>query len=491
MGFHKYANAQMITPSIQMDRWEDIRSTALQARTKVASNIVLRNFNPQDYLLSHCTIVASVDTENAGLPLGRQMVDGVQIDRQYDDYIVTANTQDLINRNFDCWERKLLLATYSTFVGAQNYLEHLQLPEMSKGKIVDAAARDIGKSVYIDILVATERKHKPLIRSIISREVQTLSMGCTVSETTCTKCGNVAEDETQLCNHIRFQKGQWYIDAKGIRRKIAELCGHVKKPKSCKFIEASWVAHPAFTGAVLRNILTDEEQAMLGNRIQIAMSMPHHQPPSNAMMRAARLLKGAEFSEEQQFPGTEESQAPAPAQEEDPMEGAVKEIADLIREKALSRVRGEMSKSENRSNPSENQNNTLIREASENRSAWLAVSRMIESSVSSPIQGKRILLGLMLHKTGGWKAVQARATFSGPEMLTISRMVDRITKTPRTAGEDRIYSTVQAVGGLGAYQNVQTYLAACRRVVGRNLNGTEIDALVAKGRIYDLGIVGS
>ncbi len=235
-----------------------------------------------------------MDTANVGLPLGRQAVEGFQIDRRYNDYFITPETGKFINANHDAWERKLLLSSFRSFVGGQNYVEHLQIPELSKGRIIDAAARDIGDSIYVDILVATERRHKPLVAAIESEELQTLSMGCSVLHTTCTKCGNVAEDEAQLCRHIRYMKGNMFVDGLGRARKIAELCGHWSDPNSVKFIEASWVANPAFKGAVLRNILTPDEYETYGERIQLAFSMPnrvieHH----SQALRPIRFSTGA------------------------------------------------------------------------------------------------------------------------------------------------------------------------------------------------------
>ena len=253
MARFKYANSTVYKPSIRGEEWEAVRHAALSPapdfRQKTAK-VILQEYEPKDFLLTHCTIIASVDTEAVNQPLGRQMIDGFQIDRKYADYYVTPQSSKFVNNNNDCWERKLLLACFKTFIGAENYVEHIQIPELSKGKILDAAARNIGDSLYVDILIATNRRHKPLIEAITSGKISTLSMGCSVEFTTCTKCGNVAEDETHLCPHIRYFKGSEFVDELGQKRKIAELCGHIdSEPGSVKFIEASWVANPAFTGA--------------------------------------------------------------------------------------------------------------------------------------------------------------------------------------------------------------------------------------------------
>jgi hypothetical protein len=91
-----------------------------------------------------------------------------------------------------------------------------------------------------------------------------------------------------------------------------------------------------------------------------------------------------------------------------------------------------------------------------------------------------MILGLLLYKNGGWKAVQA-AAFKGTEILAVSRLLDRFNRIPKMAGETRVYRTVVAVGGVDPYENEEGYLAACRRVIGREITGT------AKGRLYDLG----
>lgn len=512
MAFLKYAHAKVIKPAISMAGWDDLRTKSLSMgsafENRAATSRVLSKFQPDQFLLSHCTIIASVDTEQANLPLGRQLVDGFQIDRRYNDYLVTPDTTKYINNNHDCWERKLLLACFRTFVGGENYVEHLQIPEMSKGKIIDAAARDIGDSIYVDILVATDLKHAPLIQAIQSRQLQTLSMGCQVGFTICTKCGNSAVDETQLCPHIRYLKGNTFLDGLGRQRKIAELCGHItEEPGSVKFIEASWVANPAFTGAVLRNILSPNERALLKDRIQMAMSMPTRQADPGAMVRAARLLgqessvpvpsagpklgvtrslnSGSDIGDE--YEGSPD-QGAAPKSDGDPLEKAVGEIADLIREKALSKVRGEMNKEDiPRVDLNENRNDTLVRQAVSKSPVWRGIAQVVLGSVKDPLKARRMLVGLLLHKSGGWKSVQADGAFTGAEMLAISRFLDRFNGTPRIAGEGRVYRTVLAVGGASSYGDVESYLAACRRAMGRDLTGTEKDALVAKGRIYDLG----
>lgn len=262
MAFEKYANARVRKENVDPDDWFDVRKASVDSgggRDKTAS-VDIGKFNPNDYLLTHATIIASVDVDEVeGVKTGEiKTSSGDQIYRPHQDYYITPDTSQYVNHNGDSWERDLLLSTYRTFVGSENYVEHVQVPELSKGKVVDAVARDLGDTVYVDILVATDRKHESLVNDIVSGRINTLSMGCTIQYSLCTRCGNVARDEKDLCDHVLRQKGSTFVDDEGNERVVAELCGHKSDPSSVEFIEASWVANPAFEGAVMRNVLNPD-----------------------------------------------------------------------------------------------------------------------------------------------------------------------------------------------------------------------------------------
>ena len=490
MAFAKYARSRVVRPDIHLPVWDEVRE-ASQAigsafTSREASRIALKEYNPKDYLLSHCSIVASVDVEKGPSPLGQHLESGFTVDRRYLDYYITPETSEFVNNNGDAWSRAVLLSSFRTFIGGENYVEHLQIPEMSKGKIIDAAARDVGKSIYIDILLATNRKHASLISAIKSGQLQTLSMGCNVAHTTCTKCGNVAADETQLCAHIKYAKRQTFFDTLGKKRIIAELCGHIDdEPGSVKFIEASWVANPAFTGAVLRNILSPEEAQVYnrthGARIQVALNQPARTSDPSLLAKAA-----FDFGQQQEeFEGAGDADAKKD-EESDPMESAISDLADYLRNKAVQKVRQDMSEKNSVPNDvNENLDTNLVREAGQDPS-WRKLAIRIHRSTRDFTKTRRLLLGLLLHKSGGWAAVK-KAQFSGREVLAISRVLDSLQGVHKVAGESRIYRTVLAVGGAAHYVDADSYLAACSRVLGREPTRTEKAALITKGRLFDLG----
>jgi hypothetical protein len=284
MAFTKYAKASVVCPSISIDEW--IKKSTTKFSNRTANNDLLSQYKPSEYLLSHCTIIASVDTEVLpNIKIGKIVIDGFEINRMFDDYSITLDTQKYINGNDDSWERKLLLNTFKTFIGGENYLEHIQILALSKGKVIDAIARDLGDSIYIDILVATHRKHKNLIQSIVSGELCTLSMGCEIEFSICSCCGNVAHDDTELCPHIKYFKGSTFTDTNGQIRKIAELCGHHSDIKSVVFKEASWVEDPAFVGAVVQHILNPDILDMSKISIMLANAYNISKPDKTSELK--------------------------------------------------------------------------------------------------------------------------------------------------------------------------------------------------------------
>ena len=385
--------------------------------------------------------------------------------------------------------------SYVLFNGvAVHNCEHLQIPELSKGKIVDAVARDIGESVYVDILVATERKHKPLVASIESGQLKTLSMGAQVRGTVCSKCGNYAEDETQLCNHIKYFKGGDFYDASGKKRKIAEICGHlIEEPGSCRFIEASWVANPAFTGAVLRNILSPSDIAKVGNKIMVAFNTPSTPANSDSMLKAARravpekvrrVFAQGDFGTDPQEPKKEDTK---PKKDSDPLSKAVDDLTTTIRDHVTEKIRSEMTKDEvSNFNLDENNTNESIIKSALKTPQWRAIAKSVLASTNKS-QAKKLLLGLILHKHGGWKEVVKTGAFNGHELLAISRQIDLMSKRSFKAGESRIYRTVLAVNGVSPHKDTDGFLAACRSVLGRDLTADEKVSLTEKGRLFDLG----
>ena len=298
MAFIKYASATVTQPYVTPKTWGKIRTASSDKNIPAnivdqATTILGNAFNPEQYLLTHATIVASVDTyEPSNSKLGSVDDNGFTVNRKYGNFRIKPECDKFINNNLDSWDRDVLLKSYRTFIGSHNFVEHVQVEDLSKGRIIDAVARDIGESVYIDILVATDRKHTDLVKAIESGKMNSMSMGCTVDFTQCTKCGNVAVDETEMCKHIRYEKGNTFFDESGKQHRIAELCGHKSvEGGGVTFIEASWVATPAFTGAVMRNIISPTEE--ITKKAEQILSVPPAEWSEETLLKVAKNSKHA------------------------------------------------------------------------------------------------------------------------------------------------------------------------------------------------------
>lgn len=229
--------------------------------TRIASDrsidVDWKKYNTDDFLFTHCSIVSSVDVAENG-------------------YYIEPPCDELVNSNGNAWSTPVLVSTFRTFVGGQNYYEHIQVPELSKGRILDAVLRPVvykskdgerkSSVYYVDILVATERKHGDLVRRIEASELDTLSMGCIAHWVQCSKCGKEISDSMTNCVHLDQQMMDYFVDENGVRRIVAELCGRsylndkgerVGDPNSVQFIEASWVEKPAFKGAVINHFISE------------------------------------------------------------------------------------------------------------------------------------------------------------------------------------------------------------------------------------------
>lgn len=240
------------------NQWEDIKSAA-RGRIRIAFrgiDVDWEKYNTKDYLFTHCTAVCSVETEDNG-------------------YWIKPACEELVNANGNAWTNVVLMNSFKTFIGAENYLEHRQDPVLSKGKILDAILRPVkhhsekynqDANVYFcDILVATARIHEDLVERIESGELTGLSMGCVANVVTCSICGKQIKDDDRDCEHLSRHLGKMVECSDGKERICAELCGAVDEkgeyvPDSVVFIEESWVQNPACQFCLINSFVETEEE---------------------------------------------------------------------------------------------------------------------------------------------------------------------------------------------------------------------------------------
>jgi hypothetical protein len=249
MPFKKSATAALIEPVISAGDWEKMYGNRAFRGCRIEGGhpFCKTAANTSKYLLSHCTIMASVQTEEDPY-----------------DFWIKPECSHLVNNNDDAWTNEVLKLSAPSFIGAFNFVEHFQNSKYAKGHILSQVLRkiNIGPEVWVyfcDILVATDLTHEKLVSDIREGNVRYLSMGCVTDLVICSYCGARVTDASTYCNHLQFQKGTYLASDDGVPRRIAELCGHKTMVNGgVKFVEASWVATPAFPGAAKRSIVAEE-----------------------------------------------------------------------------------------------------------------------------------------------------------------------------------------------------------------------------------------
>lgn len=388
--------------------------------------------------------------------------------------------------------------------------EHIQIPELSKGFVVDAIARDLGKTVYVDILVATDRKHKILIQDIMSGKISSYSMGCISLFTICSSCGNVAADDSQLCPCVQFiGKGQSVVGEDGVEHKVSELIGHVSVPNSNQFIEASWVRNPAFRGAVRRQLLNPDMPTVAAkmDEAQSAYELRRDLTDFDGAIARAASVRKAQQGDEQQSAGQSQSDSgqEAPAEDDTDLGGAPsdsgtgsgpdaeaspKPSMDEMVEKAQQQlmemiVKGLAEKLAPKPEdvgtaapaPSVEAGNDNLFHASQEFSRKLSETfKGCPELVRWATAADRIV-------RGGRSSIRASG-LTAKDMVVLSWIRDRMENRIHPS---RLYQLAMTVGPTSRYPSETSFLAACKIASGKPLTASEKAFFTSKGRIASAG----
>jgi hypothetical protein len=174
-------------------------------------------------------------------------------------HFINPKTANLVNNNYDCWEKGLLKGTYTTLKGCPSYMEHNHTKESQRGYILDAVLYPVindGVEVYyVDELIAVHKSFSDLLQRINDRSIA-VSIGADVKYSICSRCGQIIRDDSDYCEHVSMGKKGNQFNLKGYNKPTvaSEICGHRDDPDSNRFFETSWVVVPAFRSAAIQHI---------------------------------------------------------------------------------------------------------------------------------------------------------------------------------------------------------------------------------------------
>jgi len=197
----------------------------------------------------------SIDSKQAGLQFANTVKQAKQVIKKSGDflYVRTRAIGSLEkwgpNMNGDGFPMKELAASYGTFVGKGNFIDHKSDDiNMIRGLVVDAYLNN--EDHCVECLIAVDKKsHPQLARDIETGVVNSVSMGTRVGWSECSVCANVARTERDYCSHIQNYKGMKIgFLTNNENHKFGSHPVH-EVNHELEFIELSWVSVPAFKDA--------------------------------------------------------------------------------------------------------------------------------------------------------------------------------------------------------------------------------------------------
>lgn len=291
------------------------------------------------------------------------------------------------------------------------------------------------------------------------------SHNCVVDGTICSKCGHWAADETEMCPHIKYMKGNTFFDEQGHRHRISELCGHetLDPTGGVTFIEASWVRSPAFTGAVLRNVIEPTEE-QVKQAAQVLTSLPPQWASEASIKTAAGVVIPKAFSktsildvsDEAFLAGWEDdsgddasmpdAEKAAPATEADPISNIVKNLEEYAAKQVEQRIREKMQ-----NKPTEQLGDSSLNETVMKQASYKAGLDVLVRTASSDIA-----------------LVDALAEFNNKLGIDIPVGV---------------YRAALRVGSTSAYTSAEDFRLACDKALGRRTTLAEAKTIIRIGKL--------
>lgn len=203
---------------------------------------------------SKCSVIGASDPV-AGRTASRRKLGSFEYDDRGTGFLyvsVRACTADVPNLNRDMLPHSELKTAYRTFVGKPVYVNHANTNlDRARGFIIDAVYHDEDPADrWIEILMEMDEVTFPTLCGLIrSGDIDTVSMGLNCEATTCSVCGNVAEQPSEFCEHIR-QKGRTFGGVLAY-----EICNKIA------FFEESWVYDPADPTATVQALECEAKTA--------------------------------------------------------------------------------------------------------------------------------------------------------------------------------------------------------------------------------------
>ena len=186
-----------------------------------------------------------------------------------------------INQNYDGWPGSELKESHHTFIGKPIFVNHAnEDPDLARGVVVASRYIENGQDKFVEVVQEVDAQSFPkLAKEIIEGGMDSVSMGAEAGFTVCSACENVAHDDSDLCSHVKYHKGE--------KIRVAGKRDPVLVWESCHklgFFELSYVFDPADETAVVSKVVH-------ANDIEVnrrTASLPNWLPNESRQLMAKR-----------------------------------------------------------------------------------------------------------------------------------------------------------------------------------------------------------
>lgn len=183
-------------------------------------------------------------------------------------YVRVRAISSRVNSNYDGWPSEELQKSYSSFMHRPVFVDHHNDdPKRTRGVVVDAkihvddehkisavdpyyktAAANHKPPTWVELLLEIDAQTFPkLAQAIIDGDIDSVSMGANVAQTTCNICGNKAKTASDFCKHVQH-KGS-YFDTWENGQRVAKIA--YEDCEDFDFFEISAVFQPADETALM------------------------------------------------------------------------------------------------------------------------------------------------------------------------------------------------------------------------------------------------
>lgn len=161
-----------------------------------------------------------------------------------------------INQNYDAWPSTELKKSYRTFLGKPVFVNHNNFdPSRARGRVIAARYVEAGNDKYVEVIQEIDAQRFPKLASEIrSGGLDSVSMGVEAGFTICSYCNNKATDAHDMCDHVKYHKGEKLRKHNHRTGKIEDVMVYENCYK-LGFFELSYVFDPADETAVVSKVL--------------------------------------------------------------------------------------------------------------------------------------------------------------------------------------------------------------------------------------------